>query len=351
MTNQFRTWLLGLGLGLSFSAGKAVAENKAAQALPSEQWVQFRYDVEIPPLKKEDLPLQIYVPLAPSTEQQSVLSRDIKTSDTKMLESARIERESIYGNEYWALTLNEPRAQATQVSFTYKILRRKKDLSGWAASSKEEYAPKEREGMELYLKADKRVPIEGELVQKLRGEIPRSATTPVLKAKAIFDYVVDNMEYKKVGSGWGNGDTVWACTEKYGNCTDFHALYTSMSRAEGIPTKFDIGFPIPEDKPQGEIKGYHCWIEAYLPKLAWLPVDASEAKKHPGRRELLFGTQPADRIVFSTGRDLLLRDMPGTPINFFIYPHVLHGDKKLDKFVKTKFTYQILKPEDLKASL
>ena len=37
--------------------------------------------------------------------------------------------------------------------------------------------------------------------------------------QAIYDWVVDNVEYKKVGSGWGNGDTFWACSERYGNCT------------------------------------------------------------------------------------------------------------------------------------
>lgn len=349
MKRWARSWFVGLGLSLS--AGGAAAEKKVAQALPSEQWLEFRYTVQIPKIKKADLPLKIFVPLAPSSSHQSVLTRDIRSSDTVLLEKASIARESVYGNEYWALAIDAPREEPSQVTFDYKILRRTKDLSNWAEATKATYQPNERQDLALYLKADRRVPVDGELVQKLRAELPKSAETPLAKARAIYDYVLANMEYKKVGSGWGNGDTLWACTEKYGNCTDFHALYTSLSRAEGIPTRFEIGFPIPEEKTAGDIKGYHCWIEAYLPQLAWFPIDASEAKKHPAKRELFFGTQPPDRIVFSTGRDLVLGDMPGTPINFFIYPHVLRGDKKVDNLITTQFAYRLLKPEELKAAL
>ena len=340
-------WLFALSL----SAGGAAAEKKVAPVLPSEEWIEFTYQVNVPAVSKNQVPLHIYVPMAPSNEQQSILSRDIKSSDARVLESARIKRESEYGNEFWTWTIAEARQQPTTLSFKYRVLRRINVVKDWKAASQATYGAGETKGLERYLAADRRVPIDGELVTKLRGEIPKSATTPMLKAKAIYEYVVDNMEYKKVGTGWGNGDTYWACSEKYGNCTDFHALLTSMSRAEGIPTQFAIGFPIPQDRPQGDIAGYHCWLELFLPQVAWLPVDASEAKKHPEQRELLFGTHPADRILFSVGRDLKLDAESGEPVNFLIYPHVVHAGKVVKDLVTTKFSYQIFKPEDLKAAL
>src|SRR2546427_7838620 len=44
---------------------------------------------------------------------------------------------------------------------------------------------------------------------------------------------------------------------------------------------------------------YHCWTEFHLPDVGWFPIDASEAWKHKERRDLYFGTQPADRIQFT----------------------------------------------------
>jgi transglutaminase-like putative cysteine protease len=79
--------------------------------------------------------------------------------------------------------------------------------------------------------------------------------SPAERARAIYDWVVENVEYKKVGTGWGNGDTFWACSERYGNCTDFHALFISLARTEGIPARFEMGFPVPDSRPSGEIGG------------------------------------------------------------------------------------------------
>lgn len=332
-------------LSLGFMAFPAYAE------APSDQLIEFQYQVNIPAIKAEDLPLKIMVPLAPSNEQQSILARSIQSVPEGAALQSGIRKESTYGNEFWTWTIDKPSREPTSVTFTYKVLRHFHSAGPWQATTKMDYIAGEKAPYKRFLEADKRVPIEGDLIKKLRKEIPKTAVTPVQKAKAIYDYVVDNMEYKKVGAGWGNGDTYWACSQKYGNCTDFHALLTSMARAEGIPAKFSIGFPIPTEKPQGEIAGYHCWLELYLPQLAWMPVDASEAKKHPEQRELLFGNHPADRILFSVGRDLKLPGMQGEPLNFFIYPYVEKQGKAAKDFVKTQFTYRILKMDERKASL
>src|SRR5687767_12409870 len=81
---QLMVWLLGLSVG----AGGAATEKKSAQALASEEWIDFNYQIEIPALKAEQLPLQIAVPLAPSNAHQSILARTIKSSDHQVLEQA-----------------------------------------------------------------------------------------------------------------------------------------------------------------------------------------------------------------------------------------------------------------------
>jgi hypothetical protein len=70
-----------------------------------------------------------------------------------------------------------------------------------------------------------------------------------------------------------------------------------------------------------------------------VPIDASEADKHPELRETLFGTQPADRIKLSEGRDLRLgphhRD---DDLNYFVYPYAELGGKRFDR-IAWRFDY------------
>jgi transglutaminase-like putative cysteine protease len=187
------------------------------------------------------------------------------------------------------------------------------------------------------------VPVGHEVLKPILKEIRRQRAdeSPAATARAIYDWVVDNVEYKKVGTGWGNGDTFWACTERYGNCTDFHALFVALARSEGIPARFEIGFPVPQTRQAGDIGGYHCWVQFYLPGEGWIPIDASEAAKNPDERELFYGTHPADRIHFTTGRDLVVSEASERdPLNYFIYPYVEVDGKPWQGKLKTRFSYR-----------
>ena len=61
------------------------------------------------------------------------------------------------------------------------------------------------------------------------------------KGRAMYDYTFSTMRYDKSGTGWGKGDTLWACDAKRGNCTDFHSVFISMARSQHLPAKFEIG--------------------------------------------------------------------------------------------------------------
>jgi transglutaminase-like putative cysteine protease len=175
--------------------------------------------------------------------------------------------------------------------------------------------------LQRYLQPDKLVPINGVIAQ-LAQEQTAGATTPLEKARRIYDYVVTTMHYDKSGEGWGRGDAIWACDAKRGNCTDFHSLFIGMMRASGIPARFEIGFPVPEGKSEGTIAGYHCWSEFYIEGMGWIPVDASEASKNPAKKDYFFGALDANRVLFTYGRDLRLSaEQQGPALNYFIYPY------------------------------
>jgi transglutaminase-like putative cysteine protease len=183
-----------------------------------------------------------------------------------------------------------------------------------------EVEPGSRDDATLYLGARKKVPLGG-LIEQLAVQESRGLEDDGEKIRAFYDYVVKTMRYSKEGEGWGQGDAVWACTSKYGNCTDFHSLFLGMARSQGIPARFVIGFPITPSEPSGTVGGYHCWAEAWDPNRGWVPFDASEAWKAK-RFDDYFGTLPSDRIAFTIGRDLVLEpSQRSEPLNYFVYPY------------------------------
>ena len=188
-----------------------------------------------------------------------------------------------------------------------------------------------------YLKANKLVLVGGKFTETADAAINGAKTPPAI-AKAAYDYAVGSMKYYKPKDkpGWGTGSTQWACDSKFGNCTDFHALVMSIGRTKGVPVKFEMGFPLPDvvaDKPEtkaGPIGGYHCWAKTYLSGIGWVPLDASEAQKHPEKKDYFFGNIDANRIHFTNGRDVnLAPKQSGDPLNFFIYPYAEADGKSI----------------------
>ncbi len=310
-----------------FQHSLSASENPQQQ----EKEIELMYSVTIPSTTEISSPLHVFLPLAQSDNWQEIVSREIYSpvkGETK--------QEEKYGNLFWHAEL--PSGNKNETLITIRYLIKRKIHSAWKEKNADAYTSSDQE---LFLKPNKRVPVDGELIAKVKKDIPLEGMTPLEKTRAIYNYVVDNMEYKKVGTGWGHGDTHWACSQKYGNCTDFHALFTSLARSEGIPSMFEIGFPIPSGQEEGEIKGYHCWVKALVPETGWLPIDASEAKKHPENRELFFGTQPADRVQFSRGRDIQLGDEhKSDALNYFVFPHA-ESEGRVFQEVQTRVTFRL----------
>jgi hypothetical protein len=165
------------------------------------------------------------------------------------------------------------------------------------------------------------VPIAGKPLDLLKGK--KLPGNEMEVARVCYDVVNAHMRYRKEGTGWGHGDSVWACEKGYGNCSDFHSLFISLVRSRHIPAKFEIGFSLPSQRGAGDISGYHCWAKFHPKGKGWVPVDISEANKNPARRDYYFGNLTEDRVALSTGRDLeLTPHQSGPPLNFLIDPYV-----------------------------
>jgi transglutaminase-like putative cysteine protease len=301
------------------------------------QTFRFRYETRIGPIESGRGPVHVFIPLAKSDEYQTVHSRDVESSLR-----GRTRTEARYGNLFWHGVLARTTGETISVRVTYRVERlpfHRPRIEGPVGALR----PEKRERFAVFLAANERVPVADPVLKPILAQIRRTAGSDdhAVVARAIYDWVVENLEYKKVGTGWGNGDTYWACSQRYGNCTDFHSLFNSLARTEGIPARFEIGFPVPEDRPSGRVSGYHCWTRFYLDGAGWLPIDASEAFKHPERKGDFYGRQPADRIHLTTGRDLQLGEghVSGA-LNYFVYPHVEVAGRRYDASIVNWFSFQ-----------
>lgn len=163
------------------------------------------------------------------------------------------------------------------------------------------------------------------------------------KARALYDWVWGHMRYDKSVPGWGLGDVPYCLRIGKGNCTDFHSLFMALARTVDVPTRWNMGFPLAYGPPtpgtETPVQGYHCWAEFWDPDVGWVPVDISEARKHPELRDYFFGSLSANRILFTRGRDLRLAGADGPAQNYLIYP-VAHVDGVPYKEVTWTFTYR-----------
>ncbi len=235
--------------------------------------------------------------------------------------SLRKTRESRFGNEMYYAESSKAKAGDLHFEVVYDVVRHEHLTLGMVRPRLEDAVLSKKES-EQYLSADKLVPITG-LPADLATKVTEGKTTPLDRARAIYDYVFDTLRYDKSGTGWGHGDVLWACDSKRGNCTDFHSLFIAMARSQGIPSRFEIGFPLPDDKTSADIAGYHCWAEFFTPQDGWVPIDISEAWKHPVKKSYFFGAHDDNRMQFSVGRDLKLNPpQDGDPLNYFVYPYV-----------------------------
>jgi transglutaminase-like putative cysteine protease len=276
----------------------------------------FFYRAVVPKLNDAG---RMWIPLPSSDIFQTV---DIKSIKTPGKQEVLQDRE--YGNKVLMLSLT-PADSGKTIEIVFDVKRLEKSVY------REEINP------EQYLQAESLVPSDSKF-QSIAEEVVKGKTDDLVRARALYDHVIEKMRYAKYGSGWGKGDAVFACDSERGNCTDFHSYFITLSRAVGIPARFAIGAAIPSARDAGGVDGYHCWAEFYT-EGRWWPVDISEGDKCSQLSTYFFGHHPANRIELSRGRDLVVEPGPVSgPINFLAYP-VLEVNGKPVK-AKVEFSFK-----------
>jgi transglutaminase-like putative cysteine protease len=254
----------------------------------------------------KDFHLWLPVPNSGEDQRAKIVRVDVPGSH-------RITKEPEYGNRILYVDGKADHQGSLGFLARYEITRRELRFDMISAEAGKKW--------ERFLLPDSKVPINGEPLKLIDGK--KLPTDQLAAARILYDAVRQHMRYSKEGTGWGQGDAVWACESGYGNCSDFHSLFISLARSQKVPAKFEIGFMLPDARGRGDIAGYHCWAKFRANGKGWVPVDISEASRNPALGEYYFGNLTENRVTFSTGRDIrLVPKQEGPPLNFFIYPYV-----------------------------
>lgn len=266
-------------------------------------------------LPKDTSDLRLWIPYPISDDFQQI--SDFKI-DAPRPGALVIDKE--YGNKFIYVKAGQKDLlkDLPGITLSFKVLR--KELKHPDSSNAS------RKSLSRFLKSDRLVPVNGG-IKKIAREITQAKAGDFEKVRAIYDHIIDELTYSKDDPKvCGIGDSLLTLQYKKGICTDYHSLFISLVRSLGIPAKFEIGFPIPEDKEEGRINGYHCWAKFYIKGKGWIPVDISEADKHPEKRDYFFGHIDENRVHLTSGRDVTLKDaQDAQPINFVVYPYAEAG--------------------------
>lgn len=278
---------------------------------------EFLYRAKLPDI---EAPARMWLPLPETDSFQTVELVDVRSP-----KAHRVLQEDQFGNKALYFEF-DPSDGGQYVDIRYRVKRAEKPA----------YVDPDSDPTD-YLKAERLVPFNAEF-KRIAAQTVEGKKGDLVRARALYDHVIDQMRYMKHGDGWGKGDAMYACNVKTGNCTDFHAYFIALSRSVGIPARFAIGAAIPSDRNDGGIDGYHCWVEFYA-EGKWWPVDISEADKYSSLSTYYFGHHPANRLEFSRGRDLVFSPGPDSgPINFHAYP-IFETKGKLMK-ISTEFFFE-----------
>jgi len=272
--------------------------------------------------------VSVWLPIATDTHEQAILNKQIDVPG-----EYEINRELRFGNHilYFQATADEHGEVPFKVS--YELERREHLPTLFEDFHKSQ--------TELFISESRFVPTSANLLDQLidREELDENS---LRRGRQLYDAINTHMKYDKPEGGeWGRGDSKWACSSQHGNCTDFHSLFISICREQNIPARFEIGFPISEQRGKGVVGGYHCWAKFVVDK-QWIPVDISEADKDPSMADYYFGSLTENRVTFTIGRDLeLVPKQQAGPVNFLVYPYAEVNGKQ-HSFFRKGFEYSDL---------
>ena len=200
------------------------------------------------------------------------------------------------------------------------------------------------------------LPTDG-IVQQTARDIVKGKSGDLEKARAIYEWIVDNTFRNPKTRGCGVGDIKSMLeTQNFGGkCADLNALYVGLARSVGLPARDVYGLRVAKSEfgyrslgagSANVTRAQHCRAEVFLAGYGWVPVDPADVRKValeekpqpvtladpvvPPVRAKLFGAWEMNWLAYNEAHDVKLPGSSGAPVAFLMYPQAETGGNPLD---------------------
>lgn len=230
-------------------------------------------------------------------------------------------------------------------------------------------APLDKATRALYTRATELLPTDG-IVRDTARDIVKGTKSDLDKAKAIYEWIVDNTRRNPQTRGCGLGDIrhMLETGDLSGKCADLNSLYVGLARAAGLPARDVYGIRVADSRfgykslgKSGDIsRAQHCRAEVWLSGFGWVPVDAADVRKvvleeKPGltlddpvvvaARHTLFGAWEMNWLAYNFAHDVKLPGSNRPKVPFLMYPQGENGAGRLDSHDPSSFIYKLSSKE------
>ena len=212
------------------------------------------------------------------------------------------------------------------------------------------------------------IPTDGIVRETSRDIVKNVRGNDMDKARAIYEWVVDNTfrDAKVRGCGWGDIKSMLETRNFGGKCGDLNAMFVGLCRSAGIPArdlygirvvKSNYGYASLGANTENVTRAQHCRAEFYVQGYGWVPADPADVRKvvleePPGNlavndpkvekmRKMLFGAWEMNWLAYSYAHDVQLPGSKGPKIPYFMYPNAETADGRLDSLDPDAFKYTI----------
>ena len=349
----------GVGASAAAAIARVTGSERADAGLPVSEtpWRVFEVTTRVEIVNPAGVTRAwVPLPLMPDTDYHKSLGQ----SWTGNAASVRIVRDEKYGAAI--LTSQWPSGETApmvEVLTRFATRDRAVDLTAPGNAIRED-----KKVLAQFSKGSHYVRTDG-IVAKTAEEITRGRGSDLDKARAIYEWIVENTfrDPKVKGCGLGDIRAMLETKNLGGKCADLNALFVGLARASGIPARDVYGVRVADSAEfrslgkSGDItKAQHCRAEFYLASHGWVPADPADVRKvvleeKPGlsleepivkrARAKLFGAWEMNWLGFNYAADVKLPDSTGDPIPFLMYPQAETTEGRRDSLDPASFRYQM----------